>query len=82
LDAWLKAQECNVPKNARVFEFDIDIHGVRVTTRKEPICPGCSSSDEVDAQVKLLKDDLDAVAARMKAAIKMQSAKPPFGSDK
>jgi hypothetical protein len=60
----------------KVFDFDIDIHGARVVVRQELLCAGCRSDGEVDANIRLLKDDLDAVAQRMKAAIRKQDAQP------
>jgi hypothetical protein len=57
----------------QVFDFDFDIYGAYVVIRKEPICPGCSSDGEVDIEMKRLKDDLDAVAKRMKMAIREQA---------
>ena len=59
-----------------VFDFKIDGHGARVIVRREHICPACLSDREVDANITLLKDDLDAVAKRMKAAIRKQAAAP------
>ena len=58
------------------FDFTIDFHGARVVIQKEPLCSACMSGGEVDAQIKLLKEDLDAVAKRMKAAIRRQAARP------
>ena len=63
----------------RVFDFDSDIHGARVVLRREPICAGCLTDGEIDTNIKLLKDDLDAVAVRMKAAVQKQKKKPLFG---
>ena len=60
----------------KVFEYDIDIHGARVVVRQEPLCAGCLSDGEVDANIAFLKNDLDAVAVRMKAAIRRQKAEP------
>jgi hypothetical protein len=37
---------------------------------------GCLTDGEVDANIKLLKEDLDAVATRMKAAIRKQRTEP------
>lgn len=59
-----------------VFDFNINIHGATVVVRQKPLCSGCLSDGEVDAQISLLKDDLDAVAQRMKAAIRKQAAQP------
>ena len=60
----------------RVFDFDINIHGARVVVRQGPLCPGCLSDGEVDGQIRLLKADLDAVAQRMKVAIRKQASQP------
>jgi hypothetical protein len=60
----------------RVFDFEINISGARVVVRREPLCPGCTSDGEIDANIKLLKDDLDAVAKRMKTAIRKQAKEP------
>jgi hypothetical protein len=62
-----------------VFDFDIDTHGARVVVRLHPLCSGCHTDREVDANIKRLKDDLDAVAGRMKAALQMHSGKSLTG---
>ncbi len=53
----------------RVFDFEMDINGAQVIVKRAPICPGCLSVGEVDAQIALLKADLDAVAKKMKAEL-------------
>jgi len=63
---------------AEVFDFDIDTHGARVVVRLHPLCSACHTDREVDANIKRLKDDLDAVAGRMKAAL-MHSGKSLTG---
>ena len=60
----------------RVFDFDIDVYGAYVVMRKEPICADCSSIGEVDIEIKRLKDDLYAVAKRMKSATREPSTQP------
>jgi hypothetical protein len=50
-----------------------------VVVRLHPICPGCRTDGEVDANIKLLKEDLDAVAGRMKAALQVQAHKSLTG---
>lgn len=60
----------------RVFDFDLDISGIRVVVRGEPISSACLSDEDIDAQIRLLKEDLDAVAARMKAAVHEQVELP------
>ena len=62
----------------KAFDFEIDISGARVVARYHPICSGCLSDGEVDANIKLLKDDLDAVAEQMKKAIREQAKIPLF----
>ena len=62
-----------------VFDFDIDINGAWVVVVREPLHGGCLSDGEVDANVRLLKENLDRVAVRMKRAIREQRAKPLFG---
>jgi hypothetical protein len=64
-------------KTVKTFDFTIDIHGAAVVSRRGVrLCPGCLSDGEVDAQIQLLKDDLDAVATRMKKAIREQATRP------
>ena len=58
-----------------VFDFDIDTDGARVVVRFHPLGSSCHTDSEVDANIKLLKEDLDAVAERMKAALKVQASK-------
>jgi len=58
-----------------VFDFDIDSDGARVVVRLHPLCSGCHTDREVDANIKLLKEDLDAVAELMKAALQEQASK-------
>jgi hypothetical protein len=56
-------------RTVRAFDYDIDFQGAHVTVRRVPLCAGCVSDDEIDTNIRLLKEDLDAVAKRMKAAI-------------
>ena len=63
-------------KTTGAFDFDIDIGGARVVWAKEPLHARCLSDGEVDANIQLLKEDLDAVAERMKAAIREQAKMP------
>jgi hypothetical protein len=62
----------------KVFDFEIDIHGARVVVVEEPICPSCLSHGEIDANIKLLKDNLDNVAERMKKAVRKQAKMSDF----
>lgn len=69
-----------VVKYSQVFDFTTDANGARVTTARDPLTGGCLSDREVDAAVRLLKEDLDAVAKRMKAPIRQQQQRPIFES--
>ncbi len=60
------------------FDFECDIHGACVVVVREPLTQRCSSDGEIDHCIKALKDNLDAVAAKMKKAIREQRAKPVF----
>ena len=64
-----------MPDTIEVFDFDIDSHGARVVVRLHPLCSACNTDREVDANIDLLKDDLDAVGKRMKAAIRARTNK-------
>lgn len=55
------------------FDFDESIHGVRFTSAALGLSPGCLSDGEIDAHLESLKNDLDAVATRMKAALAKRS---------
>lgn len=58
------------------FSVEIDIHGAYVVAGRSNLCSGCMSDVEVDAQIRLLKERLDRVAAEMKRKIKQQEGKP------
>ena len=62
----------------RVFDFEVDVNGARVVVR-EPLHGGCLSDAEIDANIGLLKENLDRVGLGMKRAIRKQRAKPWFG---
>jgi hypothetical protein len=51
------------------FEFEIGIHGARVTVGGKPVCAACGSDGEIDAAITRLKEDLDRLAAYMKSAV-------------
>lgn len=63
------------------FGIEVDIHGARVVVMRTPICAGCLTDGEVDAQIKLLKASLDDAASDMKVAIPKQLAKPLFADE-
>jgi hypothetical protein len=58
------------------FDFEINIHGARIIAVQDPLCPGCLSEGEMNAQVRRLKQELDIVAERAKRAIHSQAQKP------
>lgn len=66
---------------SKVFDFDNDPNGVRVVVAREPLHGGCLSDGEIDANIRLLKEDLDAVAKRMKLAIRERATRPLLGND-
>jgi outer membrane murein-binding lipoprotein Lpp len=65
-------------KTVGAFDLASNPRGVRVIVAKEPLCSSCRSDGEIDAQIKLLKNDLDAVAKRMKAALQDSNSKSDF----
>jgi hypothetical protein len=48
-------------------------HGARVMARSLQLTGNCTSDDEVDDAVQMLKDDLDACAREMKRFIELNS---------
>jgi hypothetical protein len=58
-----------------VFDFDIDANGARVVPCREPLHARCIDSGEIDENIRQLKADLDAVAVRMKVAVREQLPK-------
>ncbi len=60
------------------FNFDVNSNGGQFQVVRTPIGARCLSDREVDANVQFLKDNLDAVAVRMKRAIREQAKKPLF----
>ena len=43
-----------------------------MVVEQEPLCPGCQSDEEADAQISRLKADLDRVALELKADLRKQ----------
>jgi hypothetical protein len=58
------------------FHVDHGIHGVKVVARAQQLTNDCSTDEEIDAAVQMLKEDLDACAREMKrlAAIDRRAA--------
>ena len=66
-------------QTVKVFDWDGDkMHGVHVVLRRDPFFPPCKTDDEIDLNVKQLKDDLDAVAKGMKKALIKFKTEPLF----
>lgn len=62
-------------KTIKVFDFKVDMRGAWIVLSREPISNCCLTDSEVDERIEALKDDLDAVAKRMKLAIREQTKK-------
>ncbi len=59
---------------ANVFDFDSFFDGVMIVVGNEHVSGKCMNGGEVDGQIKLLKDNLDVVAKRMKLDLKKKKA--------
>jgi hypothetical protein len=53
------------------FYVEHGIHGARVLARSLQLTPGCTSNAEIDTNIQMLKDDLDACARDMKRLLEM-----------
>lgn len=61
------------------FDFEKGSGGVSVVSTKHLLHSGCTSEDQVDRNIQLLKDELDDVAKRMKVAMQDRKSRPIFG---
>jgi len=61
---------------AEAFDFKIDSNGARVVVARLPLTPECLDSDAIDEAIEALKDDLDIIAAKMKAAVRRRATQP------
>ena len=61
-----------------VFDFECNISGAAVIVVRTPLMPRCLSDGEIDANIRSLKQELDAVALKMKKAVREQAKKPDF----
>ena len=52
------------------FYVEHDLHGARVMTVSLRLTAGCVSDGEIDTNIQMLKDDLDACAREMKRRVK------------
>ena len=48
------------------FYVEHDIHGARMVVRSRELVSGCSTDEEIDTRIQMLKDDLDACAIELK----------------
>jgi len=53
------------------FYVEHGIQGARVMTRSQQLTAGCRSDDEIDTNIELLIDDLEACAREMKRLVKI-----------
>ena len=63
---------------ANAFDFEIDIHGARVVAARLPLMPACLDDGTIDANIRALKDDLDAVAVKIKQPSARRPSSPIF----
>jgi hypothetical protein len=62
----------------KAFDFECDMLGGRVFVARTPLMPPCLSDGEIDYNIQLLKDNLDALAPKMKKAVREQVKKSDF----
>lgn len=53
------------------FHVEHGIHGAKVVARSDQLTPGCILDDEIDTNIQMLKNDLDACAKEMKRLVKV-----------
>ena len=51
------------------FHIEHNVHGARVMARSLQLTGDCITDSEIDANIQLLKDDLDACANEMKRLV-------------
>jgi hypothetical protein len=56
------------------FHVEHDVHGGRVMARTHRLTASCTSDAEIDANIQMLKDDLDACGREMKRLAKVNSS--------
>ena len=60
------------------FYVEHGFQGTRVMTRSLQLTSGCRSDQEIDTNIELLMDDLEACAREMKRLIKINRPSPLF----
>jgi hypothetical protein len=53
------------------FYVEHGIYGARVMARSLQLTAGCTSDDQIDTNIQMLKDDLDACARDMKRLVEL-----------
>jgi hypothetical protein len=53
------------------FHVERGAYGARVMARSQQLTGPCTSDEEIDGNVQMLKDDLDACAREMKGLLKL-----------
>jgi hypothetical protein len=53
------------------FYVEYDVHGAKVTSRSQQLTPPCMSEKEIETNIQMLKDDLDACEKEMKRLLKL-----------
>ena len=53
------------------FHVEHSIHGAKVLARSQDLTPGCISDAEIDNNIEMLKDDLDACGREMKRLVRL-----------
>jgi hypothetical protein len=48
------------------FYVEHDIHGARLMARSHELVSDCTTDDEIDTRIQMLKDDLDICASELK----------------
>ena len=62
--------ETDMANTVGKFDYDDIVHGLRFKAVSQTLSAGCLTEGEIDEYRDMLKADLDAVAKRMKAALK------------
>jgi hypothetical protein len=76
--ALAKSRIIDMPDTVKAFDFECDMLGARVYVARTPIMIPCLSDGEIDCNIQLLKDNLDALVPEMKKAVREQRNKSDF----
>jgi len=60
------------------FHVEHGVNGARVMARAREMTPTCISDAEIDLNIQMLKDDLDACAREMKRLVKVNRSGAMF----